>query len=100
MIPENTHRRTLLTAAAGVFAADDRICIGVIGGGGRGDSLCRDIAKNQNEVRTRPRSHVPRPQAADRKKTVSCFDRDQQSIRRSIVLSYRTHFALTRRIDR
>ena len=68
MIPENTHRRTLLTAAAGVFAADDRICIGVIGGGGRGDSLCRDIAKNQNEVRTRPRSHVPRPQAADRKK--------------------------------
>ncbi|HOE10566.1 MAG TPA: hypothetical protein PLQ35_07755 [bacterium] len=53
MIPENTHHRTLLIAAAGVFAADDRIRIGVIAGGGRGNSLCRDIAKNRSEVGTR-----------------------------------------------
>ena len=64
MIPENTHRRTLLTAAAGVFAADDRICIGVIGGGGRGDSLCRDIAKKSKRS--------PNPAAKPRPASTGC----------------------------
>ncbi|HPA45568.1 MAG TPA: Gfo/Idh/MocA family oxidoreductase [bacterium] len=61
MIPEKTNRRTFLTATTGALAAgaifapsvvlgaNDRIRIGVIGGGGRSNSLCKDIAKNQKE---------------------------------------------------